>query len=105
MVVVLDTNVVYSGLRSSLGASSRLIRAVRNGKLHLAVTTPLMFEYEDVLTRPGYLPHLQREEITGFLDWLVSVSSCHAVDFLWRPRLRDSKDELVLEAAFAASAD
>jgi putative PIN family toxin of toxin-antitoxin system len=101
----LDTNVIYAGLRSSLGASFRLIRAVREGRLGTDVTAPLMFEYADVLTRPGSLPHLQREDITGFLDWLVSVSSCYVVHFLWRPFLRDPKDELVLEAAFAARAD
>jgi predicted nucleic acid-binding protein len=43
--------------------------------------------------------------MTAFFDWFVSVSSQHKVHFLWRPLLRDPKDDMVLEAAVAASAD
>lgn len=69
------------------------------------MTAPLVFEYDDVASRPGLLLHLSPPEITGFLDWFVSVSSQHKVHFLWRPLLRDPKDDMVLEAAVAASAD
>ena len=69
------------------------------------MTAPLVFEYDDVASRPGLLPHLSPSEIVGFLDWFVSVSSHHKVHFLWRPFLRDAKDDMVLEAAVAAGAD
>jgi putative PIN family toxin of toxin-antitoxin system len=105
MVVVLDTNVIISALMSSMGASHGIIRMVRDGRLKPAVTAPLVFEYEDVTGRPGLFPHLSQAEITGFLDWFISVSSQHKVHFLWRPLLRDPKDDMVLEAAVAASAD
>ena len=105
MFVVFDTNVIISALKSATGASFRLIRLVRAGVLRPAVTAPLMFEYDDVANRSGLLPHLSPSEITGFLDWFVSISSQHKVHFLWRPLLRDPKDDLVLEAAVAASAD
>ena len=78
---------------------------MRDGVVRSAVTAPLVFEYEDVASRPGMLPHLSPSEITAFLDWFVSVSSQDKVHFLWRPLLRDSKDDMVLEAAAAASAD
>lgn len=87
------------------GVSFRIIRLVRDGVVRSAVTAPLVFEYEDVASRPGMLPHLSPSEITAFLDWFVSVSSQDKVHFLWRPLLRDSKDDMVLEAAAAASAD
>jgi putative PIN family toxin of toxin-antitoxin system len=102
---VFDTNVIISALMSSTGASFALIRLVRAGVLRPAVTAPLVFEYDDVANRPGRLPHFWPAEITGFLDWFVSVSSQHKVHFLWRPLLRDPKDDMVLEAAVAASAD
>lgn len=105
MVVVLDSNVIISALKSATGVSFRIIRLVRDGVVRSAVTAPLVFEYEDVASRPGMLPHLSPSEITAFLDWFVSVSSQHKVHFLWRPLLRDSKDDMVLEAAAAASAD
>ena len=104
-IVVFDTNVIISALKSATGASFRLIRLVRAGVLRPAVTAPLMFEYDDVASRPGLLPHLSPVEITAFLDWFVSVSSQHKVHFLWRPLLRDPKDDLVLEAAVVANAD
>ena len=100
-----DTNVIISALKSATGASFRLISLVRAGVLRSAVTAPLVFEYDDVAGRPGLLPHLSPSEITGFLDWFVSVSSQHKVHFLWHPLLRDPKDDMVLEAAVAASAD
>lgn len=81
------------------------MRFVRAGIVRPAVTAPLLFEYDDVASRPGMLPHLSPSEITAFLDWFVSVSSQHKVHFLWRPLLRDSKDDMVLEASVAAGVD
>ncbi len=105
MLIVFDTNVIISALKSAKGASFRLLPLIRAGVLRPAVTAPLIFEYDDVASRPGILSHLSSAEISSFLDWFVSVSSQHKVHFLWRPLLRDPKDDLVLEAAVAASAD
>jgi putative PIN family toxin of toxin-antitoxin system len=82
-----------------------MIALLRSGAIQTAVTAPLVFEYEDVASRPGLLPHLTQAEISQFLDWFVSRSSQHDVHFLWRPKLRDPKDDMVLEAAVASSAD
>ena len=49
--VVLDTNVLFSGLYSSNGASYQLLTAIFNKKFKIAISTPLVFEYEDVLNR------------------------------------------------------
>lgn len=93
------------GLKSALGASHRLISLVKAGQVRPAVTTPLTVEYESVLMRPGMLPPVfGPEEVSHFLDWFVSVSTRHRVHYLWRPRLSDPQDDLVLEAAMAASA-
>ena len=105
MLVVLDSNVILSALKSASGASFRLIELVRSGFIQTAVTAPLVFEYQDVSSWPGLLSHLPSADIIAFLDWFVSVSSRHEVHFLWRPMLRDPKDDMVLEAAIAASAD
>jgi putative PIN family toxin of toxin-antitoxin system len=105
VLVVLDTNVLLSALRSADGASFRLITLLRSGVIQTAVTAPLVFEYQDVLSRRGLLPHLSLAEIDSFLDWFVFVSSRHDVHFLWRPLLNDPKDDMVLEAATACSAD
>ncbi len=78
---------------------------MKAGQVRPAVTTPLAVEYESVLNRPGMLPRVfGPDEITGFPDWFVSVSPRHRVHYLWRPRLPDPQNDLVLEAAMAASA-
>ena len=103
MKVILDTNVLVAGLKSSLGASFALIALIKTGQVQPAVTTPLLVEYESVLTRPGLLPaDFGQDDIAGFLDWFASLSSRHRVHYLWRPHLPDPQDDLVLEAAMAA---
>jgi putative PIN family toxin of toxin-antitoxin system len=105
VVVVLDTNVVISALKSASGASFQLIRFIRLGLLRPALSAPLMFEYEEVASRPGLLPHLSSSDINGFLDWFASVSNLHKIHFLWRPLLKDPKDDMVLEVAASAGAE
>ena len=104
MLVVFDTNVLVSGLKSASGASFQLIRRIQAGHIQPALSAPLMFEYEDVASRLGLLPHFQPADIQAFLDWFTSVSSLHKVYFLWRPFLKDPKDDLVLECAVSAGA-
>jgi predicted nucleic acid-binding protein len=40
-----------------------------------------------------------REEVGRYLNYFCSVSDCRRVHFLWRPFLKDQKDDMVLEAA------
>ncbi len=101
---IVDTNILFAGLRSRSGSSFQLIQAVADGSISPSITVPLVLEYEDVLGRSGALPHLSRREIREFVDWWVSRSSAHAVHFLWRPFLPDPKDDLLLEAAVASGA-
>ncbi len=101
---VLDTNVLVAALKSRAGASFRVMELVVAGRLQPAVTTPLMLEYESVLTRPGLLPPtLSPSDISRFLDWFAHVASRHRVHFLWRPQLPDPNDDLVLETSLAAN--
>ena len=63
-------------------------------------------EYEAVCTRAEQLEAagLSARQLDLFLDGLASIVQPVEVHFLWRPRLRDPADELVLEAAVNASA-
>lgn len=43
-------------------------------------------------------------EVDEFLDSIVSMASRHSSHFLWRPFLRDSKDDMILELAVVSGA-
>lgn len=97
MRVVLDTNVLYSALRSNRGAAFAVLMGLRQGRFQIALSVALCLEYEDVLLRePTPLP---KHAIHDILDQLAAVSSHPRMSFLWRPQLRDPKDDHVLELA------
>ena len=112
MRVMIDTNVIFSGLYSSNGASFALLKWLFSGSSHenkiMVVSAPLILEYQDVLLRPeniDKLPNLTREDVEQFVDDLCNIAKLQKINFLWRPFLRDHKDDMVLETAFNGEAD
>lgn len=102
--IVIDTNVLVAGLRSRRGASFQLLAMLPAARFRLIVTVPLVMEYADVLTRPGMVP-LPVKAVDAVLDMICREAVQQDVHFLWRPQLRDPKDEMVLEAAVNGRAD
>jgi putative PIN family toxin of toxin-antitoxin system len=101
-LVVLDTNVLFAGLWSRDGASFRVLELVGQGRIRPALSVALVLEYEMVLKREARQLHLAAREIDAILDYLCAVGHHQMIYFLWRPTLRDPRDELVLELAVAA---
>jgi putative PIN family toxin of toxin-antitoxin system len=104
---VLDTDVLVAALRSDRGASRRLLLAALDGTIHVLASVPLMVEYEAVLTRPEHLnaAGLNSRQVGDILDALAKVAIPVHLRFLWRPRLKDPADEMVLETAVNGGAD
>jgi len=100
--IILDTNVLYTGLYSSKGASFRVLQAIKKDRLKLVMSTTLLFEYEDILKRNQIVLGLSDEEIEKILDYLCLQSEHQKIYFLWRPRLPDPKDDHLLELAVAS---
>jgi len=100
--IIMDTNILFSGLYSASGASFKILEHLAAGRIRLALSTPLLFEYEDVLKRNQTKLNLLDEDIDVVLDNLCAFSRFQKVYFLWRPYLPDAKDDLVLELAVAA---
>jgi len=100
--IVLDTNVLVSALRSNRGASFRLLSEIDSGRFEICVSVPLILEYEVALFRHARSLGLSRRDVSDFLDYVCSVARRQPIFFLWRPRLRDPGDDMVLEAAVAA---
>lgn len=107
MKVALDTDVIVAALRSRSGASNALLRALRNGQLEAVASVPMMLEYEAVLMRPEQRQAMGMsvQEVDRFLDALAALITPVVPHFLWRPRLRDPDDEMVLEAAVNSGAE
>jgi len=100
---MLDTNVLVAALHSRRGASFRLLVRVGTGAFEIAVSVPLILEYEDVLTRDLSEIGLTGEDVSAVIDYMCSVAIRQEIFFLWRPVLRDPGDDLVLEIAVAAN--
>lgn len=103
MRIILDTNVLVSALRSDLGASYKIVSQLPSESFQIALTVPLYLEYQAVLTRPENMTGASnRNDIFNFLRYLCSIAHQQKVFFLWRPRLGDPEDDMVLEAAIAS---
>ena len=107
MRLVLDTDVLVAGLRSDRGASRQLLISALDREIEMLVSVPLMVEYEAVLTRPEHLDAsgLSSKQVNEVLDALAKVLIPVPLRFLWRPRLKDPADEMVLETAVNGAAD
>ena len=100
--VILDTNVLFAGLYSSTGASHQVLRLIDSGKIQPVISVTLLFEYEDVLRRNHEMLQLSDRQIDVILDNLCALSDFQKIYFLWRPYLKDAKDDHVLEVAVAS---
>ena len=90
-----------AALRSDRGASRQLLLCALDQSVELLVSVPLMVEYEAVLTRREHLDAsgLNAREMNDILDALAKVAVRVPLRFLWRPRLKDPADEMILETA------
>ena len=103
--MVLDTNILVAGVRSRRGASFELLSRIGTGAFDIAVSVPLVLEYEDALIRHLAATDLSEDDVRDIIDYMCSVAVRQEVFYLWRPILRDPGDDLVLELAIAANCD
>ena len=97
--IVLDTNVLVSALKSKQGASFKLLSLIDNGDFKLNISVPLFLEYESVAFRESLNLPLGKSDIEDVLNYIAQVSIKRDIFYLWRPYLKDPKDDLVLEVA------
>ncbi len=73
--------------------------------MRIDISVPLILEYKDATKRlVGEIP-LSEEEVDDILDYLCAVGNRREVFYLWRPALKDPRDEMVLELAVTAGCD
>ena len=101
--IVLDTNILEAAMRSRRGASFALLSQVGKGRFEIALSVPLVLEYEDVLMRQAGIMNRDPIAVTDLLDYVCAVGKQQTIFYLWRPGLSDPGDDMVLELAVAAN--
>ena len=95
--IVIDTNVFISALRSAKGASFKLLSNIDSDKLVNSISVPLIIEYEAVAKREHL--NIPQRAVDDILDYICAQSEERKIYYLWRPILKDPKDDMILELA------
>jgi putative PIN family toxin of toxin-antitoxin system len=102
MIVVLDTNVIVSGILRPYSKAAAILRLAATGMIQLVYDLRILSEYQDVLNRPKFT--FAKEDINVFLDQVEKEGVLVSVVPL-KYRLSDPDDEPFLEVALAARAE
>lgn len=105
MKVVLDTNVVISGLISLEEAPAQVIDFWVNGSLKIATSSALIEEILDVIVRPKFRPLGTIDERCDLVKKLFEKAEIVIPSIKLRIISGDETDNRVLECALAAEAD
>lgn len=103
--IVIDTNVVVSAFRSQRGASYKLMMEIGSGKFDVNISVPLVLEYEDASKRLIGKTKLKKRDIDDVIDYICTEAKQWKIFYLWRPYLKDPKDDMVLELAVTSKSD
>jgi putative PIN family toxin of toxin-antitoxin system len=103
--IVIDTNVIVSALRSKRGASFKLLSLIDTKLIEVNLSVPLFLEYEAVSKREQHRFSLSEQDIDDILNYIAAVAEKRDIFFLWRPYLKDPKDDLVLEVAVESGSE
>ena len=79
-----------------------MIQLVDQGLFEVALTAPLVLEYEAVCKRLIASTSLTAQDIDRVIDYLCQIGKRCAVHFRVRPSVGDPDDDMVLEAAVAS---
>ncbi len=101
---MIDTNVLIAALRSSSGASYQILMAADRGDFQMALSVPLLAEYDDVSSRPDMGITIPASAVDAIIRRIAQVAHKQEIYYLWRPLLPDPKDDMVLEVAIASGA-
>jgi putative PIN family toxin of toxin-antitoxin system len=102
MRVVVDTNVLGSGLLSPFGPSAKVVRMVASGILVVCHDARILSEYREVLLRPKF--PFPQDAVDALLDHIASSGEAVASEPL-RAALPDRDDEPFLEVAVSGGAE
>jgi putative PIN family toxin of toxin-antitoxin system len=103
--IVIDTNVIVSALKSRNGFSYKLLSIIDDDRFLVNISVPLILEYEDAIRREKTKISLSKEDIDSILDYICFIGEQRTIYYLWRPHLKDLKDDMILELAVESESD
>jgi len=101
--VVIDTNVLLSGLKSSKGLSFKLLSILPSQKFDIAISVPLILEYESILKKHLCPQKFSDKQIDDVINFMCKIGKNTKIYYLWRPFLKDPFDDHILEVAVSSS--
>jgi putative PIN family toxin of toxin-antitoxin system len=101
---VLDTNVLYSALRSNLGASFDVFLALRHDRWRAVLSNHLLHEYEEILKVRAAELFLSLGDIDVLLDAICARAEEWQLSPGWIPILQDPDDEPLVQLAYDSTA-
>ena len=101
----MDTNVILSALKSNKGASYSLLEKLTDEKFEIAISVPLILEYELVLKRHSDRILFTDQDIIDFINYICKIGIGTHIYYLWRPILSDAYDDHILEVAVASESN
>ncbi len=94
--IVIDTNVLLSAMYSNKGASYKLLSMIDSDKFRVNISTTLIYEYEEILKLKS---NLEIKYVDSILNYICLIGIKNKIFYLWRPKLKDSDDDFLLELA------
>jgi len=102
MKIVLDTNVLVSGLLTPFGTSGEIVRMVSAGKLILLYDSRILLEYQEVLYRSKF--QFDKDQIDLLIDYIAKNGQVAPTSPL-NKSLPDPDDAPFLEAAIGGETE
>jgi putative PIN family toxin of toxin-antitoxin system len=100
--IVLDTNVLVSGLLTPFGNCGEIVRMLTSDAITLCVDSRILIEYGEVLNRPQF--NINRQKATVVIEYIQNSAETQLTVPLDRT-LPDNSDNPFMEVALSSDAE
>lgn len=102
MKIVLDTNVLVSGLLTPFGNCGEIVRMLTSDEITLCADSRILVEYEEVLSRPQF--NIDPKKAATVIEYIQASAQTHAIVPLYQV-LPDENDNPFMEVALSSGAE
>ena len=102
MNIVLDTNVLVSGLLTPFGNCGEIVRMLASDEIILCVDARIVVEYSEVLSRPRF--NIDPQKAAAVIEYIQTAAETHVTTPLDRT-LPHENDNPFLEVAISSGAE